>query len=150
MAVDSAKPIPGAQTQDETSQDARNISKAEDPGEFDKSSRRIEVPSSLSQDDLDEGLIKDVEELHSDDLDDIEGDQPGDRTCLSLKYHQNEQEADSAAADSNPELSHMDWDDLEASFKKALEEADKEEDDLLAEFDKYMDVSAADIKCISA
>jgi hypothetical protein len=107
------------------------------------SQQPLQVPSTLPQDDHeDDPVIKEVpppEQIHSDASDapteEAEDDQQAERDT---------------PPSSNPDgpLQPMDWDEFEGRYRNAMQKANDEEDALLAEFDKYVEVGQSSIMLV--
>jgi hypothetical protein len=96
----------------------------------------VQIPSTLPHDEHEDGSaankVPRLEQINSDASEDPTGEAEDDRQA----------EHDTPPS-SNPDqpLQPMDWDEFEGRYKDAMQKANDEEDALLAEFDKYVEVS---------
>jgi hypothetical protein len=100
------------------------------------------LPQTLSHDDLEDNTVQKSGKTQTDpQLDQNDSDATQDPTEELDESHQAEQETP-ASTNTNPDepLEPMDWNDFEDRYRAAMQKANKEEDDLLVEFDAYVTV----------
>ena len=136
MAVDNENLTPKSRPSDDPSGTGTKEPAAETPSkDLEQSKPRsvVQVPFTLPHDDHEDTPVqKNVLQIEQ-----IRSDPSTDQTQVADDDRQAEIDTPPSSDPDQP----MDWDEFESCYKKVIQKANDEEDALLAEFEKYFEVS---------
>jgi hypothetical protein len=105
----------------------------------------VQVPSTLPRDEFEVGPVNAPKPLHSD----YQGHQADEiRSDAQKEVSEHHSQVKGAQNSNSDKPITIGWPDFENRYKVAIKKANEEEDNLLQEFEKYVDVSLSAYFCI--